>query len=164
MNKDLKFTYLLLIVLILIFSLNPFMKKTASKNLNSNEYLIINHILLTIVVILYAFYLFYHNKCDRNFYKKMSRKEIIWAILAAVTSIIGALAFITLIQKEEISFILPNIHPIVLILAVIVGYFIFNETMNSGKLLGIIFIVVGAVLINYNKVRTTGKHMVNNIK
>ena len=75
MNKDLKFTYFLLIILIFIFVCNPFMKKIACKNINANEYLLLNHILLTIVVILYASYLFYYNKCNVNCLKKCLEKK-----------------------------------------------------------------------------------------
>ena len=161
MNKDLKFTYFLLIILIFIFVCNPFMKKIACKNINANEYLLLNHILLTIVVILYASYLFYYNKCNVNCLKKMSRKEIIYAIIAAITSIIGALVFITLIQREEITFLLPNIQPIVLLLGAIIGYLIFKETMNKEKILGIILIILGAVIINFNKIK---QNPINNVK
>ncbi len=164
MEKHLKYTYLLLIILILIFSLNPFMKKKAAKNLTSNEYLLVNHILLTIVVILYALYLFYNKSCDPNCYKKMTPKQMLWASIAAVTSVIGALVFINLIQREEISFILPNIQPIVLIIAALVGYFIFNENMSFEKVLGIILVIIGALLINHSKVAKLGNYMMNNIK
>ena len=164
MEKHLKYTYLLLIILVLIFSLNPFMKKKASKNLTSNEYLLVNHVLLTIVVILYALYLFYNKSCDPNCYKKMTPKQMLWASIAAVTSIIGALVFITLIQREEISFILPNIQPIVLIIAALVGYLIFNEDMSYEKIIGIVLVIVGALLINHSKVAQLGNYMMNNIK
>ena len=51
------------------------MKKIACKNINANEYLLLNHILLTIVVILYASYLFYYNKCNVNCLKKCLEKK-----------------------------------------------------------------------------------------
>ena len=91
----------------------------------------------------------------------MSRKEIIYAIIAAITSIIGALVFITLIQREEITFLLPNIQPIVLLLGAIIGYLIFKETMNKEKILGIILIILGAVIINFNKIK---QNPINNVK
>ena len=83
MNDELKFTYLLMIILILSFVFNPFFKKKAVKNIKANEYLIINHILITTLCNLYD-YLFYNKKCDLSCLTKMNKTQMIWAILVAV--------------------------------------------------------------------------------
>lgn len=153
MEEELKLTYFLMILLILSFVLNPFLKKKAAKGIGSNEYLIINHILITILVFIYAGYLFYNNKCDLNCLKKMNNTQLIWAILAAFTSLIGAIVLIMLITKNEVTFIIPNVQPIVMVVGAILGYFLFKESMRFYKILGIFLVVLGAVCINIDKIK-----------
>ena len=62
--NDIQYTYILIGLLILSFVFNPFFKKKATGKLNSHEFLIVNHTLITILIILYGIYLMYYNKCD----------------------------------------------------------------------------------------------------
>jgi uncharacterized membrane protein len=151
--NEITYTYILLIILILSFVFNPFLKKNASVNLNPDEYLLINHFLITIIIILYAIYLISYNKCDLNCLKKLNYKEILWSIIAAITTVMGSIALIILIQREEISFIMPNVQPIVILIGAVVGYLIFNESMRTMKVFGILLIILGAFMINYDKLK-----------
>jgi len=149
--NDIQYTYFLIGLLVLSFVFNPFMKKKATGSLNAHEFLIINHTLITFLIILYGIYLIYYNKCDIQCFKKLSSKEIIWGIGGAITSIIGSIALIMLLQKDEVSFIMPNVQPIVIVIGALVGYFIFNESMGKYKVAGISLIIFGALAINYDK-------------
>ena len=117
--STLKYTYFLICLVILSFVLNPFMKKKAIGSLNPQEFLILNHILITLLIIIYAFYLYSYNICDLYCYRRLSTEELIWGVGASIASIIGSVAFIMLIQKEDVTFIMPNIQPIIIILATI---------------------------------------------
>ena len=150
--SNLKYTYFLIGLVILSFVLNPFMKKKAIGSLNPQEFLILNHILITLLIIIYAFYLYSYSICDLYCYRKLSTEELIWGVGASIASIIGSVAFIMLIQKEEITFIMPNIQPIIIILASIFGFFLFKEKMGKYKLMGIIMIIMGSISINYDKI------------
>ena len=57
-------TYTLLVILVLCWTLNPFMKKKASLNLSSDEYLIFNHTLCSILLVIYLIYLIKYKKCN----------------------------------------------------------------------------------------------------
>jgi len=151
MNKDLQYTYILIFILVMSFVLNPFIKKKAAKNIGSNEYLIFNHILISILIISYTLYLVYYNKCNFDCIKDLTQTEMLWCIAAAVTGIIGSLVLIMLVQKDEITFIMPNVQPIVILIGAILGYFVFKESMGLFKIIGILFIVCGAFCINYDK-------------
>jgi drug/metabolite transporter (DMT)-like permease len=148
------YTYLLLVILIIVFVLNPFIKKHAFEQLNPNEFLIISNIFFTTLMLFYALILIKFNvsdKCTINSFKKLSKKQIIFFICICLLSLIGASAYIRLIQKEEITFIMPNVQPIVLLIGAIIGYYLFNESMGKYKISGIILIIIGAFLINYEK-------------
>ena len=146
-------TYFLLGLVIISFVLNPFSKKKASSHLTSQEYFLVNHFMITILAVIYGIYLLYNQKCDINCLKKMTRGEVIWSIFAAFLGIIGSVALIMLIQRDEITFIMPNVQPIVILIGAIIGYFAFQESMSIIKITGIAFILFGAVFINYDKIK-----------
>ena len=56
---------------------------------------------------------------------EMSKTQMTWAMLAALTSLIGAMALIMLVSRDEVTFIMPNVQPLVLLIGAIIGYFIF---------------------------------------
>ena len=149
--NDIQYTYVLIALLILSFVANPFMKKKATGNLNSHEFLIVNHSLITILIVVYGIYLLYYNKCDITCFKKLSKGELFWGIAAAVTSIIGSIVLIMLLKRDDVSFIMPNVQPLVIVIGALLGYFFFNEEMGKYKMSGIVLIIIGALLINYEK-------------
>lgn len=145
------YTYFLLILLVLSFTLNPFFKKKASNQVAANEYFLLNHLIISFFLVLYFIYLLSYNKCNLKCLKKLSRKEIIWAFLAGFTSIAGGIILISLVQKDDISFIIPNVQAIVIGLGAVIGYFMFKEHFDKYKFIGIGFIIVGVLFINYSK-------------
>ena len=151
--KNLFYTYFLIGIIVFSFVLNPFSKKAASQNLNPHEYFMINHLIITLLVIVYGIYIVYNNKCDINCLKKMSNKQVFWGIFSAIIGMIGSLALIMVIQMDEITFIIPNIQPLVILIGALVGYFIFKESMRTFKIIGIILIICGAFCINYDKIK-----------
>ena len=70
----------------------------------------------------------------------MSNKQVFWGIFSAIIGMIGSLALIMVIQMDEITFIIPNIQPLVILIGALVGYFIFKESMRTFKIIGIISI------------------------
>ena len=141
-------TYILIAVLIMCWTLNPFMKKHASKNLTSDEYMIFNHGLCTILIIIYFIYLLMNNKCDINCIKKIDKKQFIYSIGGAVTTVFAALVLIKLLKNNNASSIIPQIQPIVIISTVSIGYFIFKEDITKNKILGCMLIVFGLFVFN----------------
>ena len=151
--NQLFYTYFLLGIIIISFVLNPFANKEASKNLSSDEYFMVNQIMIAILVIIYGTYLYLNNKCDIDCLKKMNTKEIYWAIFSSVIGIVGSIALIAVLQLDEISFIMPNIQPIVILIGAVLGYYVFNESMEIFKIIGIILIICGVFCINYDKLK-----------
>ena len=71
-------TYILLTLLIMCWTLNPFLKKQASQKLTAQEYMLFNHSLCTVLVLVYAGYLMYQQKCDIKCLQKLDKKEFIF--------------------------------------------------------------------------------------
>ena len=153
MNEELKITYLLILVLIISFVLNPFIKKKALNGLDPNEFLIVNHIIYTFFLFFYTAYLVYNNKCDINCWKKMNSSQYYWSLLAVITGFFGTISLIYLVSRDEVTFIIPNVQPIVIAIGAFIGYYLFNESMRFYKLIGIILVVLGAICINIDKIK-----------
>lgn len=149
--NDIYYTYFLLFLLIFSFLFIPFLKKKMIEKLNPHEYLLLNHFLVTIIIIIYGIYLFSNGYSDISSLKRLNYYDIFLAIIAGISVVIGIVAFIILIDREEITFIMPNVQPIVILLGAIIGYYLFNESMNTMKVFGILLIIVGAFMINYGK-------------
>lgn len=141
-------TYFLLFLLVIFWTINPFMKKNASQKLTSGEYLVFNHALCSIIVIIYFIYLIYHKQCDIECLKKLSTKDVLYSLLAAITTIGSSLVLINLIQNNNVSYIIPQIQPLVILSTIITGYLFFGENVDMQKILGVCMIIIGLFIIN----------------
>ena len=145
--------YSLLTLLILGWTLNPFMKRKAIGGLNSMEYFVVNFILTSLLAFLFWIYLVQSGKCGLNVFKKMSLKEIVWAVGAAIVTVLTGIALIHLVKTFEVGHVIPQIQPGVIVLTVISGYFLFGESLGITKCLGVLCIAIGMVLINNSKTK-----------
>ena len=141
-------TYLLLFLLITCWTLNPFFKKTISKKIPSREYIIYNQCLCSIIVFIYALYLLKNNTYDTTFIKNLTLKEVFISLLGAIVTVTASLLLIQLLKDNEASNIIPQIQPCIILLTVLIGYLIYNESLTKYKILGTIFIIIGLVFIN----------------
>ena len=144
-------TLLLIFLLVLCWSFNPFLKKKSASNLNSQEYLIYNQFLCSILVFLYFIYLWKNNKCSITCLQKMSSNEIIYSFVAAVVTLLSSTILITLLKQKDASYLIPHIQPLVILLTITLGYFMFGENITKYHLFGGILIVSGVVVINFSK-------------
>jgi len=148
-------TYLLIILLILCFTINPFIKKYASKNVSSYEYIFIYQIFIVGFIFVYSIYLLQTNSCKINCYKKMSNKEICWTIIGVITGMFGSIIMLNLVKRTDISYLIPNIQGIVILLGALIGYVVFKESFNKFKIIGILLIFFGILSINYGKLTSS---------
>ena len=81
----------------------------------------------------------------------MTGKEIKWLILSSILGIIGSISFINLLKREDVTFILPNIQPLVLLITSLFGFFLFNEEFSKYKIMGFILIIFGSLIINMER-------------
>ena len=144
-------SYILLALVIFSFTLNPYLKKKASNNVSSNEFILIYQIIAIIFTILYIYYLLNYKECSISCFKKLTKMEIFWTIMAVLTGILGSVVLLYLIKMEEVSYIIPNIQGIVILLGGIIGFFVFHEKFDFFRISGIALIFTGIILLNYGK-------------
>lgn len=147
------YTYLLVLLLIISFTLNPYLKKKASNKVKPTEFMIIYHIISSILIFGFFGYQIFKKQCDITCFKKLNKKDYGFTIVASITGVAGAILLLYLIKKDDVSFILPNVQGLVIALSALIGYFVFNENMNKLKIFGIMLIIFGVAIINYSKLK-----------
>lgn len=147
------FIYFFLVVLCWTF--NPFIKKVimTKGKLNTDEYFVINHFVVTSILVLYFIYLFNTRKCNTNCIKTLDKYDVLYIILGAVTSILGARLLLSIIQQNDISFMVAHIQPIVIALTFIIGYMFFSETLTTYKIIGIGLVILGILFLNKKNIK-----------
>ena len=145
--------YLYLFLIIICWTLNPFLKKKMLYKLNNDEYFVINHIIITTMMGIYFFYLFKNKKCSPSCLKTLNKYDYIYILLGAVTSILGARLMIALIKYEDVSFLVAHIQPLVIALSFIIGYMFFSESFSMYKIIGLCLIILGLIIINKKHIK-----------
>ena len=144
--------YFYLGILVLAWTLNPFFKKKLMNKLNNEELFFINHIVITFFILLYFLYRYKCNKIRLDCISKLSsfsKNEIFLLIFGAIITVVGArLLPYLLAQNKDVSYIISHIQPVVIMLTVVIGFMFFKEKITLFKLLGVIFIVIGLIIIN----------------
>ena len=143
--------YFYIFVIVLCWTLNPFVKKLLMKKMDGNEYLILNHSVVTIILVFYLIYLLKKKKCDFQCIKSLNRSDLGLLTLGAVTTILSTLMLVYLVASTEVSYVLGTVQPIVISLSVILGFLLFKEKISVIKLSGLGFIIVGLLLLNKAK-------------
>ena len=138
------------VLVILCWTLNPFIKKIVLKKgkMNTDEYFVINHLVVTAILIVYFVFLFNSRKCDTNCIKNLDRYDMMYILLGAITSILGARLLLSIINYSDVSYMVAHIQPIVIALTFIIGYLFFSEQITIYKLIGVSLVILGILFLN----------------
>ena len=80
-------TFILLTLLVICWTLNPFLKKMMGSRLPANENMIFNHSLCTIIIVVYTIYLLINHKCDMSKIQSLSKKDVMLGIVTSVITV-----------------------------------------------------------------------------
>jgi uncharacterized membrane protein len=141
-------TYFILVIL--CWTLNPFIKKIVLKKgkMNTDEYFVINHLVITSILIVYFIFLFNNRKCKTECIKNLDRYDIMYILLGAITSILGARLLLSIINQSDVSYMVAHIQPTVIALTFIIGYLFFSEQITIYKLIGVSLVILGILFLN----------------
>ena len=138
------------IVVVGCWTMNPFIKKIILKKnkISTDEFFVINHFVITILLFGYFIYLFKTKKCSVSCVKQLDINDGIYILLAALTSIIAARLLLNIIRSRDISYMVANLQPLIILSTFIIGYLFFKEKINIYRILGGVFVIIGIVLLN----------------
>ena len=92
------------------WSIDPFLKKNTMNTLSPDESLVFNKLLSAGIIVIYLIYLLCNKKCDFSKLKDLTKKEMIYISMSAISTFISAIALINLLQRENISHLIPQIN------------------------------------------------------
>ena len=138
------------ILIVLCWTLNPFIKKLILKKnkLSTDEYFVINHFIITILLIGYFIYLYKNKKCSTNCIARLNRYDMLYILLGSLTSILGARLLLSIIRYNDISFMVAHIQPLVILMTFVIGYLFFTESINIYRIIGGGLVILGIILLN----------------
>ena len=144
---------LLLIIITFATTIIPLFQKQLLKIYNQTEFMLSMHVVWSLVFLLWYLYLylFTDHKTLKNIVNKTNSldfKNILSMITIPVIGIISAVSYYTLLQKYELSYILPVMKALSNLLILAVGYYFLNEKITIKKILGCLLIISGIYVIN----------------
>ena len=137
-------------LVIMCWTFNPFIKKVIMKKgkMNTDEYFVLNHFVVTIILIFYFVFLFKNRKCKTECLKSLDRMDYLYILLGALTSILGARLLLSIIQYNDVSFMVAHIQPLVISLTFVIGYLFFSENITVNKVIGVSLVILGIIFLN----------------
>lgn len=138
--------FLLLLIIVVCWTLQPFFKKVPLKKITSKEFYILNHIIYSIPIFIYVLFMLYNK--EFIFLNKLDKRDFIYLVLVVLVGLIGGLVFAELLKNNNASYVIPHIQPLIIVSTLIVGYYLFNESINWKHILGTFLVVLGLVVIN----------------
>lgn len=143
-------------LVVMCWTFNPFIKKVIMKKgkMNTDEYFVLNHLVTTVILIFYFVFLFKKRKCKTECLKSLDRMDYLYILLGALTSILGARLLLSIIQYNDVSFMVAHIQPLVISLTFVIGYLFFSENITVNKVIGVSLVILGIIFLNKKSIKT----------
>ncbi len=91
---------------------------------------------------------------NKNTYKKainMDTKTLILTTSTAILSFVGLYLFWYVLQNNDAVYSVSCIHPLFITFSILLSCLLYKEKINGQTGLGIIFVLLGIILINFKK-------------
>ena len=131
--------YIYLLLIILMTSINPYIKKQVTKKLEKNTFIALTSIFIFLINMTYIYY----NEFTIDKLNNISRNDIIISFISAFFSIAPSIIFLNLIQTVNVNSVAPIIKPMGILITALFGIFLFNEKMSQMQIIGGIIILIG---------------------
>lgn len=134
---------MLALIVALIWGINPIFEKFALKNATPFSVITIRFIFTAICL---GAYTLVAGRMDELI--KVDSRSLMWILLSGLLGgLIGLFIFFVALKQEDTSKVLPIIASFPMFTAVF-AYFLLGETISLKRFIGIMFVIVGVVLIN----------------
>jgi drug/metabolite transporter (DMT)-like permease len=148
---------LLVAVVTVSISVGSFARRAASKHLLPAESLMLNvtAVLLLAATVLTALGLATWGRASyvrpRWWRDHMTPRQYAWLAGAALTSVVAWFGLVELSRSSDITQYFPFIQPVVLLLVLLIGLFVFGERVSGLQVVGYVAVFVGMVLVQVGR-------------
>lgn len=147
------YLYVAISIVAICWVVTPFLKRNLGQNLTSVD-LFIN---TQIIILFYGIITLIIMKCckmdfDLLSIKKLNKKQLATLFTCALTTYFSSITLLWLVKHYEVTQIIPQVQPIVMVLTVLAGVFVFSEKVSQTELLGLTLIISGVYIINKFKI------------
>jgi uncharacterized membrane protein len=142
--------WLYIALIVICWALTPFLKKRLLQKMGTYNLLVVNHLTITLLIIIYFIYLFKRKKCTLSCLKKLDKYDILILVFMAAATVISTVLLMESLTTSNISQLMPTITTLVIVLTLIISCY-YGEKLDIYKIVGILFIIVGIILLNFIK-------------
>lgn len=146
--------YIAMAIIVLCWVLTPFLRKIVLKKVSSFDFLLLTHSIVMLFILLAILVMKIKNR--KNFkldFSSMDKKDILVLILASIGTFVSSLLLIWLLKYNEATSIMPQLQPLVILLTILAGVFVFKENVNLMEWVGVAFIICGVFILNKFKTK-----------
>jgi transporter family protein len=134
---------LLALLVACIWGINPIFEKFALKNTSPFSVITIRFIFTAVILIFYTLVAGRYEELI-----KVDSRSLSWIFLSGlVGGLIGLFIFFVALKQEDTSKVLPIVAAFPMFTALF-AYILLGETISLKRALGILFVIIGVVLIN----------------
>ena len=146
-------TLLFLSIIIVTYSIiKEFINKNIMKNLSPYELTISTWILGGIIGMLCLFIIPFINKTFNikiNYNFNNNKKYYKLLLILSIFGIISSFSYFYLLNLTNVRKMITYFNPLKILLIALISYYIFNEKMTLGTVIGICFIIIGLIITAY---------------
>lgn len=141
--------YLYVFIIVLCWSINPFLKKIITKNIQPIEYNIYSNTLIFMNLIMFSLYQNKYNMSDItiNIANKLSKNQIGIMMVVSILTIVPSYLMVVLNKKYSVSGITAVVQSLNIIATTIIAVVYMGEPISMTKIGGILMTSLGIYLL-----------------
>jgi drug/metabolite transporter (DMT)-like permease len=141
--------YLYVFIIVLCWSINPFLKKIITKNVQPIEYNIYSNTLVFMYLIMFSLYQNKYNMSDItiNIANKLSKNQIGIMMVVSILTLVPSYLMVVLNKKYSVSGITAVVQSLSIIATTIIGVVYMGDPINMTKIGGILMTSLGIYLL-----------------
>ena len=125
--------WLYIALIVICWALTPFLKKRLLQKMGTYNLLVVNHLTITLLIIIYFIYLFKRKKCTLSSLKKLDKYDILILVFMAAATVISTILLLESLTTSNISQLMPTITTLVIVLTLIISCY-YGEKIDIYKI------------------------------
>lgn len=142
--------YHILFGISILKSMEPFFRKDVLQTFNSEEFLFVNTLMISILIILYTLYMYMTRKTKFNIVGKLktfSFVQIVFLISLALITFISTVSIFQISKEFNTQNLNALVKTLTTVFALFIGVTFYNEQYTANQIYGIIITIIGIYLI-----------------